>query len=249
MMFSPAILINSVKNRIHLMKNHRLIDERTAELSEYLRQDKKNIKAFFNEKTDLVREDWRRANPKTEKEILKFYAETDCFILEDMKWNCLNRFKFNSRFVLSSFLERINAKKVLDYGGGVGEYCVFLSRKGFNVSYCDVYGETWKFAEWRFKKMGLPVKMFTHDEPLEMFDVVVCTDVLEHVSNLPVLLKRLHGAIKLKGFLVVTWAFSDVGDQHLPENEKYESKIYELLATLGFKMFGEDYFKVFQKLR
>lgn len=243
----PQYLFSWLKKHVHLVKNRGVINDRIKELAEYSGQSEKELKVYFKGKRDLVREAWRKANPQSKDEIIRFYAETESYILADVKWNCMEPSKFNSRFILLDFLQKTKMKHVLDYGAGAGEYCVFLSEKGFDLSYCDVYGKTWQFAEWRFQKRRLPVKMLTHDKPLGMIDVIVCTDVLEHVNDPPALLQKFFHAIKLGGFLVATWAFSDAGDQHLLENKKYDSTIYEILREIGFRQVGENYFRFFQK--
>lgn len=76
----------------------------------------------------------------------------------------------------------------MDYGGGVGDKSIMSREHGFDAYYCDVYGPTFKFANWRFERRNLNIKMtrIFDDAPLKVlrFDIITCFEVLEHLPNL-----------------------------------------------------------------
>lgn len=194
-----------------------------------------------------MNEAWYKANPKTEHEILQFYAETAAYIYADTRWNAMDPSKYNSRFILLDFCKKRHIREILDYGAGVGEYCIFLAQNAFEVAYCDVYGETWKFAEWRFKTRKLNVAMFKAEDNLpEKYDLIICADVLEHVKNPQALLRKLYDSLKSNGFLAATWHFAG-GGKHLEENQKYATTILGILEKTGYHRVGENYFHFLQK--
>lgn len=244
---SFGICLNFLYRHLFTLKNAKVIRSRILEVAQYTNKPVKEVQALFH-KPNLVDQAWDKTNPKTERDILQFYAETTAYIYADIRWNVMDPSKYNSRFVLLDFCKEQQIHEILDYGASVGEYCIFLAQNGFRVAYCDVYGKTWKFAEWRFKIRNLDICMLKVADTLsEQYDLIICTDVLEHVKNPPALLRKLYAALKPSGFLVATWCFTG-GGKHLEENEKYATTIFEILEKIGYRRVGENYFHFLQKL-
>jgi len=219
------------------------------ELSEYIGKSKNEVRKLFYDE-EVAEKVWKRVKPETEEEIFRFYAETEECLFSNLRWHALDIQKFTSRFKLVDFCRRHRIKTVLDYGGGAGEYCIFLSKNGLDVTYCDVYGVQWEFSKWRFERKSLPVKMLrANQDKLRKYDLIICTDVLEHVRNPLKVLSRLHDALNINGYLCATFPFSYPKEQHLLENKKYANTIEKDLAEMGFKFFEEDYLRYYKKRR
>lgn len=243
----PSYLIGELEQLLFSLKNKELIRERILEIAEYTNHPYEQVESIFYN-TNLPDQAWQKANPKTEKEIIQFYATTESIIYSNMRNNVLYYDMYNSRFILLDFCKRRRIRKILDYGGGTGEYCIFLSQQGFNVSYCDVYGQTWKFAQWRFKKRNLNINMLRpEDRPGGKFDLIICTRVLEHVRDPPSLLRKFYEELTPGGILAAKWNFSEGGSQHLKENEKYSTTIFAILEKVGFRRVGENYFQFLER--
>jgi len=219
------------------------------ELGEYSGKSENEVRRLFYDE-EVAENVWRRVKPETEEEILRFYAETEECLFSNLRWHALDTQKFTSRFMLADFCRRHKVKTVLDYGGGAGEYCIFLSKNGLDVTYCDVYGVPWKFSKWRFERRGLPVKMLrANQDKLGKYDLILCTDVLEHVKNPLKVLSELHDALNMNGYLCATFPFSYPKEQHLFENRKYANTIEKDLVEMGFRFVEEDYLKYYKKQR
>jgi 2-polyprenyl-3-methyl-5-hydroxy-6-metoxy-1,4-benzoquinol methylase len=245
----PSNLIGELHQKIFSLKNKELVRKQILEIAEYTKQPYERIEPLFYN-TSLPSQAWQQANPKTEKEILQFYATTQSFIYMLMRSNVLYYSRYNSRFILLDFCKRWRIHKILDYGGGTGDFCILLGQHGFDVSYCDVYGETWKFAQWRFKKRNLNINMLKHeDKPIEKFDLIICAEVLEHVKDPPSLLKIFYDELKCGGILAATWNFRERAPQHLKENEKYATTIFAILEEIGFHEISENYFHFLEKIK
>jgi len=234
--------LSVLKQKIH---TRRLIEE----LCEYTGKSKTEVKnLFYNEA--LSEEAWAKANPETEEEILRFYSESEEPMYTNLRWPSVDLKKFKSRFKLLNFCRQHNIKTVLDFGAGAGEYCLFLAKHGFNVTYCDVHGVIWKFSKWWFDRHGVSVSMLrAGQDKLGKYDLIICTDVLEHVKNPLKKLAQLHAAIEVNGFLCATFPFKVPKNQHLLENVKYAETIENALLEMGFKFCIEDYFRYYQKSR
>jgi 2-polyprenyl-3-methyl-5-hydroxy-6-metoxy-1,4-benzoquinol methylase len=127
-------------------------------------------KKFYN--FELTKNEWANAKPNTEAEIRQFFAETDAYIYALLRFIATDAAKFGSLSKLLKFCQKHNVQSVLDYGAGVGQYCILLAQHGIDVTYSDVYGRLWRFSEWRFKRRNLPIKMLKAEtEPLGKYDL------------------------------------------------------------------------------
>lgn len=100
-------------------------------------------------------------------------------------------------------LQEIKPDKMLDFGGGIGEYSIIAAQLGIgDITYCDIGGsQTWNYAEYRFKKSGFKIKMMGEIPPQtksfpERYDLIVAMDVLEHLENPQEWLKSMSFATK-----------------------------------------------------
>jgi 2-polyprenyl-3-methyl-5-hydroxy-6-metoxy-1,4-benzoquinol methylase len=250
----PSSLIREMRQALFSFKNKELVRNQILEIAKYTNEPYEQAESIFNNK-NLPNETWQKANPKTEKEILQYYATTRSFIYSNMRQNVIYCAKYNSRFILLDFCKRWQIRKILDYGASTGEYCIFLAQHGFKVSYCDVYGETWKFAQWRFKNRNLNIEMLKpEDKPSEKFHLIVCAEVLAHVKDPPSLLERFYDELVPGGILAATWiesararAHANDASQHLKENEKYDATMFAILEKIGFRKVCENHFQFLQK--
>ena len=95
----------------------------------------------------------------------------------------LNR--FNPRI-----LEAIRAhpgKKFFEFGGGIGVFCEIAARMGKHVYYMELPGIVFDFAQWRFSKLGLDIKVFAAKSDViylpGKYDIIYTDAVLEHLPR------------------------------------------------------------------
>jgi 2-polyprenyl-3-methyl-5-hydroxy-6-metoxy-1,4-benzoquinol methylase len=71
---------------------------------------------------------------------------------------------------------RIARGDCLDYGAGVGDLCIELRRKGYNVTYADVGGKTFEFAKWLFerKNVNIPMINLSKQDLEDKYDTIIC---------------------------------------------------------------------------
>ncbi|WP_293120383.1 methyltransferase domain-containing protein [Okeania sp. SIO1I7] len=113
--------------------------------------------------------------------------------------------------------------KVLDYGCGVADYALVFANNGYSPAICDLSGGKIEFAEFRFKIRNLqvssyPVTKEVEYPKLEPVDLIVTSELLEHVRSPLECLQNMHSCLNDGGYL---W-FSDfpmkpktVGGDHL----------------------------------
>ena len=202
---------------------------------------------FYN--YELTKEEWTKANPKTDLEIRQFFAKTDAYIYACLRWMATDPAKYRSLSKLLKFCQKQNIHSVLDYGAGVGEYCILLAQHGIDVTYLEVYGEIWRFSESRFKRRNLPIKMLKSEiDPLENYDLIVCTEVLHLVKDPPSVVKKLCNALNPNGYLCLTYSFKQKpGFPQNTDNINYAHTFDNVLSEIDLRLVKQDYFLYFQK--
>lgn len=207
---------------------------------------------------NAVSADWNAANPRTDDEILDWYRRTESYIWElsfyhaDPGWNYTG--------MCSGIAERLKAagaKKVLCLGDGIGDLTISLIRAGFDATYHDLAGgwtaEFAAFRSWMYLGEYMPTRLapgWTPDLGTEEWDAIVSLDFLEHVTDVPLWVQAIKGALKPDGLFCAQNAFAiGSGEQgsmpmHLTRNDKYETEWDPTLFGLGFTQESSNWYKV-----
>jgi 2-polyprenyl-3-methyl-5-hydroxy-6-metoxy-1,4-benzoquinol methylase len=118
------------------------------------------------------------------EEMMRFYRETDWYQFDLTKYQSMITPLVD---LMVDMADSYGIKKVLDFGGGIGEYSIRLAKEAdCDVTYLDLEGsETMKYAEWRFKKHEAKVKVVgeNYEWTGDNWDGVVIMDVLEHLEK------------------------------------------------------------------
>lgn len=79
------------------------------------------------------------------------------------------------------FIKKYSGKKVLDFGCAVGNYSLYLSKNGYDVSGVDINEQYVELA----KKRGVNAYHSTGKAPFDdkSFDTVIILEVLEHLED------------------------------------------------------------------
>lgn len=114
------------------------------------------------------------------------------------------RLQFITNAVTSRFAP---GAKILDVGCGNGVISRYLGSQGFNVLGIDVSPQSIARANELNRSPNTRFEVKSAEELVaagESFDVVICSEVLEHLSDPDALLRVLHQSLKDEGILVVT---------------------------------------------
>ncbi len=109
---------------------------------------------------------------------------------------------------------------VLDFGGGIGTHSIAaaLCPEVKQVVYCDINPRNVDFVKYRVKKMGLEHKItccsVTPEQ--EIFDTIICFDVLEHLSAPSQQLLSFHKILSSQGKMIINWYFFKGFNQEFP---------------------------------
>ena len=134
---------------------------------------------------------------------------------------------------LFDLIRKTRGKRCLDFGSGVGSHAVGLMENGNALSLLDVDGPLLAFAICRInRRFGEPLLgplegLYYPDTTLpdNIFDLVICADVLEHVFDPPGQLARIARSMKRGGLihLEVSLMVKDSSGHFAPSIEKWKS--------------------------
>jgi trans-aconitate methyltransferase len=163
-------------------------------------------------------ESWRRTDPKTPEEILAFYASAGPYVWELMQWHAseARRLYWQAlQTIVDRFPPPAGYTRVLDFGCGIGTDGLFLANHGYDVTFVDVDGPAFRFAQHRFARRGLRGQFLparsTLPEVEGVYDVVVCFDVFEHLPDPLGAARRLVAALRPGGIMVQQGSFGEDG--------------------------------------
>ncbi|MCI5156941.1 MAG: class I SAM-dependent methyltransferase [Candidatus Electrothrix sp. AUS1_2] len=109
---------------------------------------------------------------------------------------------------------------VLDYGSGIGMcFDEIRKKKEYKKYFLDIPGPAFDFVQWKYPDGDF---LIAPDAELEKnkFDLIIITDVLEHLSNPVQILQNIISAIKPGGYVLYFFSENTSKPGHLPESIK-----------------------------
>lgn len=118
--------------------------------------------------------------------------------------------RIRGRNLFSLIPEKSGYSRILDAGSGPGVFTFALARRfpGAEVAGIDLQPEAITACRHIAKKSGISNVGFRNTsieniQDRDLYDLIVCIDILEHISNDTVALERLHRACRGGGTLVL----------------------------------------------
>lgn len=113
-------------------------------------------------------------------------------------------------------LRKSRGKKLLDIGCGAGKIAYLTGQKGFDVTGIEIERRVAKLAESNLGESGVKGKIIAGDIlnlklNEDFFDVIVCSEVIEHVDEPKKIIKKVLKLLKEGGLFILT----------TPHNQKY----------------------------
>ena len=161
---------------------------------------------------------------------------------------------FTYRFLLS-ILDKLITKSsvVLDIGCGVGTVDLYLARKVKKIIGTDVSGKSILTAERNANLLGLSEKVsfsranFPSDDIQGEYDLIICSEVLEHLRNDKLVISEIYRLMKNDGIVIISVPLSTAPlfklgvlhtfDKRVGHLRRYQpTEFVNLFATAGFKV-------------
>lgn len=171
--------------------------------------------------------------------LLRFYRETNAFLFESLIWNRQPTKQKLRNWILQQLGQPSPAPlRVLAYGDGLGFDSAAVALAGHAVTYFEVGEKSRRFAERVFARNCVAVQVVQDEAELqiESFDAILCLDVLEHVPDPPVVVRRLAELLAPNGRLFVSapfWYLHPDVPTHLRSNLRYCGNLREMFAPAG----------------
>ncbi len=118
------------------------------------------------------------------KSVLDFYQQAELYIYDLTKYQLILEHEGIIKKIIQQ-MKSLGVKRVLEFGGGIGEFSLCCAEAGFSMTYHDLPGVIKNYAQWRFQKYGKEREIFLMESyPLyQDWDVVNVMDVLEHLEQ------------------------------------------------------------------
>jgi 2-polyprenyl-3-methyl-5-hydroxy-6-metoxy-1,4-benzoquinol methylase len=154
--------------------------------------------------------------------------------VHDLDWR-LRHLPWRHRFLLHRYA--VQGRRVLDYGCGDGVLAVALARRGATVVGFDVSRAAIAQAA-RFGAGTTGLALTTSEPDGAAFDLVFCTEVLEHVENDAAFAARLAALARPGGLVIGTTpvgrAFWDPDHRHIYDVARLRA-LFEPLGRLRLR--------------
>ncbi|AKM79307.1 TPA: hypothetical protein DEQ95_02660 [Candidatus Beckwithbacteria bacterium] len=149
--------------------------------------------------------------------------------------------------------KKIKGRTVLDIGSGTGAISLYLAKKGFNVVGIEISKKAVDISEKSARSFNLRNKTrfirgdFNRGLKVnKKFDLVICSEILEHLKNEEVILFKIHKLIKKGGKIIITVpsynaplyriGYAKDFDRRVGHLRRYtERSLKELTTRCGFK--------------
>lgn len=187
-------------------------DERDVELSQITGIDKEIIKRIdINDNSKIVLYHGEE-EPTEKEEIEKIYTSygsdnNDLIYIKKLMYSSIHDRHPEIFEVIGNTMD----KKCLEFGSGVATHSIALWENNNDVSILDLPGPLMRFALKRFELRGAKVRTYDHNSelPEHTFDLVICSDVLEHTFDPILEITKIHKTLKKGGILCLHVALDE----------------------------------------
>ena len=159
---------------------------------------------------------------------------------------------FTYRYLIGIF-KKLNLKpgsKILDYGSGVGTVDFCLASMGYFVEGLEVSKNALQISKQSAEAIGVAsrVKFFHITKKIkDKYDAILCSEVIEHIDDYMLLIKKFITLLKKKGYLVITTPSINAPLYRMRLLEKFDKEVGHIrrynpdelrneIKNLGFKI-------------
>jgi ubiquinone/menaquinone biosynthesis C-methylase UbiE len=190
---------------------------------------------------ERVDEEWAQQNPESPEDVAAFYDRTDTTIPLLLWWHGTDIGPSWAAVSASSVFQAVGARRILDFGSGIGSTALLLAHDGFEVVLADVARESLRFACERLQWRGHhPTPVDLIDGSLDQIDAqsvhgVVALDVFEHLPDTAPAIASLDRVLAPGGVILHNQAFVPE-ERDEPEHYPQHGEVLTHLHTLGYRL-------------
>jgi 2-polyprenyl-3-methyl-5-hydroxy-6-metoxy-1,4-benzoquinol methylase len=141
---------------------------------------------------------------------------------------------FTYRIIINLLDKNIQtSSSILDVGCGAGTICYYLALQGHKVLGIDISRKAITECQKSAKRMGLSSVKFQQSEFPKFnvsmkFDVVIFTEVIEHLPNDKIALKKINSLLKNGGLLILSTPSVNAPLHKLGATKKFDNEVGHL---------------------
>jgi SAM-dependent methyltransferase len=201
------------------------------DLVEYTRLPRQTVVELLERRHENFRTEWHLL-PAALRQDDWYYVSAHCYLFA----NAVHE-EPETRLLPELHASR-GPLRILDYGGGTGNFALEMANRGHQVDYVELSALQKDFVRFRAAKHGLDGRLSVLDAwaplPRGVYDAVCAFDLLEHLPRLEQTLEQqLLPALRLDGSLVERSAFER--DLANPMHHDDERPLRTALARWGFE--------------
>lgn len=190
--------------------------------------------------THIRFEEYRKAG----KSVEDYYRDEVGFVYQSA-WNCATNDERTKYMSMLQFALENRLMEALDYGCGIGSGVFTLALGGLTyVTAADICKPNLDFVNYRLKKYSeqteidlatiIKIKDLANSKSIrKKYDLIVCTEVFEHVDDPKGLAESLNGYLKPGGYAIYSWSFVPM-PTHLEEHFHLQATHPDKVTTEGF---------------
>jgi len=196
----------------------------------YFNTDKIGLEKRIIECTDKMRDKWNR-----KVSVREFYEDNEEYIPDLIFFNNNKRVQDVIYPIMSNMV--LKNADILDFGAGIGEIGMNFA-EGNNVYYWDINKKCKDFAKFLSEKTKRPIIQLEKEEDIyvRQYDMIITTDIFEHLTNPIEQLKLLIKCLKPGGFFLTTGIHAKITPDipyHLLINIENYDEFDNYIDTIG----------------
>lgn len=146
----------------------------------------------------------------------------------------INEKNFTYRNIIGALRSTSYGNRVLDIGSGVGTIDFYLASKGKDVTAIELAKEAADISEKSAEFLGLKDNTkFIHGDFLKLksegeFDLVICSEVLEHLENDSKAIAKIYQLLKKDGLALITTPSQNAPLHRLGLAKEFDTRVGHL---------------------